>query len=153
MDASDRKILRADLGAQIKQIERVYAKIDDRKAGRTPADVESLSYQLHNLYSAFEELFEIVAGAFENHLEGTGAYHPELLKRMTVPIEGVRPAFVPDNLLAPFDSLRSFRHFFRHAYGQDIDPKKIQPVLEDAYALRHAAREMVDSFLSELGEG
>jgi hypothetical protein len=63
MDAGELRLLQADLEAQSREIGRIYEKIDNRSGIESPAGVESLSYQLHNLYSAFEELFEIVARA------------------------------------------------------------------------------------------
>jgi hypothetical protein len=57
--------------------------------------MESLGYQLHNLYCAFEDLFKIVSETFENHIQDKSKYHQELLKRMTISIEGVRPPLPP----------------------------------------------------------
>ena len=150
MDAGELKILTTELAAASRVIEGIYHRIDERAGIASAPGVESLSYQLHNLYSAFEELFEIVARTFENHLTDESAYHIGLLRRMNVPVEGVRPALVPDDLLSKFDSLRSFRHFFRHAYGSEIDRRKVQPVLEDAHDLRTNYADMIAAFVAAL---
>jgi hypothetical protein len=63
----------------MREIERVYERTEERVRLRTESGIESLSYQLHNLYSAFSELLEIVARTFENHLAGDAGYHIELL--------------------------------------------------------------------------
>ena len=122
-------LLRAEIDAQLKEIESIYGKLEERKRKRGKAAVESLGYQLHNLYCAFEDLFKIVAATFENHIEDKNRYHLELLKRMAIPIEGVRPALLSQKNYTLLDNLRSFRHFFRHAYSYELDERKVRIVL------------------------
>jgi hypothetical protein len=64
MEAHEIGILEAELSVQSRRIEEIFARVDERARLTSPEGTESLSYQLHNLYSAFEELFEIVARAF-----------------------------------------------------------------------------------------
>lgn len=59
MDNAELVILETELAAQTREIERIYERIEERARLRTASGTESLSYQLHNLYSAFKELFEI----------------------------------------------------------------------------------------------
>ena len=108
MDKARLALLRAEMSAQVRQIDEIYGKIAERKEGKGQADVESLAYQLHNLYCAFEDLFKRVAGTFENRLDEARRYHVELLKRLRLTIEGVRPALIRRS---PADSLTRFGHF------------------------------------------
>ncbi|HAG52124.1 MAG TPA: hypothetical protein DHU69_01965 [Deltaproteobacteria bacterium] len=143
-------LLRAEIDAQLKEIESIYGKLEERKRKRGKAAVESLGYQLHNLYCAFEDLFKIVAATFENHIEDKNRYHLELLKRMAIPIEGVRPALLSQKNYTLLDNLRSFRHFFRHAYSYELDERKVRIVLEDAVKLSELYEIDVKSFLDSL---
>ncbi len=94
MDKARLALLRAELTAQTRQIEAIYNKIEERRRSEGQAELESLGYQLHNLYCAFEDLFEVVAGTFENQIEEEGRYHIELLRRLTVRSKGFdRPCF------------------------------------------------------------
>ncbi|GFP22501.1 hypothetical protein HKBW3S06_01729, partial [Candidatus Hakubella thermalkaliphila] len=45
------------------------------------------------------------------------------------------------------DNLRSFRHFFRHAYSYELDERKVKIVLEDAITLRELYRQDIKTFL------
>ena len=81
MDAGELKVLEAELTAQVREIERIHARIDKRADSDAPYAPEGLAYQLHNLSSALEELCEIVARTFENHMIGESGYHVELLRR------------------------------------------------------------------------
>ena len=82
MERIELNLLKAEFNAQIKEIEKIFADIDDRKRGakKKKAKLESLAYKLHNLYCAFEDLFKIIARHFENQVEDIAKYHKELLK-------------------------------------------------------------------------
>ena len=143
--------LKAAIEAQLGEIDRVYERIEKRRTGQGPAYIESLAYQLHNLYCAYEDLFKIVAEYFENQIEDETRWHQELLWRMTLSIEGVRPALLSRESFRLLDSLRAFRHFFRHAYTYELDPRKVLLVLEDALAVRKKVLDDVHRFLQALG--
>lgn len=143
--------LKAAIAAQLEAIDRIYDRIEKRRTGQGPAYMESLAYQLHNLYCAYEDLFKIVAEHFENQIEDETRWHRELLWRMTLSIEGVRPALLSRESFRLLDSLRAFRHFFRHAYTYELDPRKVQLVLEDALAVRKRISDDVHRFLQALG--
>ncbi|MBS4053381.1 MAG: hypothetical protein KGZ64_01215 [Thermaerobacter sp.] len=143
-------LLQAELQSRAQEIANIYLKLDERKGKRGKIAVESLSYQLHNLYCAFEDLFKTVAVSFENNIDHKTRYHAELLKRMTYTIEGVRPALLSQDSFTLLDNLRSFRHFFRHAYSYDLDERKVRIVLEDAVKLRTLYARDVQAFLHSL---
>jgi len=150
MDTERLVILKAEMNAQLSEIEDIYKKLEDRRKKRGKAGIESMGYQLHNLYCAFEDLFKIVAETFENHIQDKAKYHMELLRRMTVSIEGVRPQLLSQESYILLDNLRSFRHFFRHAYSYEIDVRKVRIVLEDADKLREIFKKDVEIFLESL---
>jgi len=136
--------------AQGTEIERIFERIEERRRGEGEANLESLAYQLHNLYCAFEDLLKIVADFFENHIDDSAHYHSALLWRMKTPIEGVRPALLSETSYKLLDSLRAFRHVFRHAYSYELDPKKLALVVEDALKLRGLYQRDIDRFLGQL---
>lgn len=148
-------ILQAEIKAQMQEIEGIYTRIEDRKLGTdlnlfpiNKTAMESVGYQLHNLYCAFEDLFKIVAETFENHIQDKSKYHQELLKRMAISIEGVRPRLLSQECFLLLDNLRSFRHLFRHAYSYELDERKVKIVLEDAVTLRGICQNDIDAFLN-----
>jgi len=150
MEKERLSLLRASIKAQGTEIERIFNKIEDRRHGKGEATLESLAYQLHNLYCAFEDLMKIVADFFENHIDDSAHYHSALLWRMKMAIEGVRPALFSETSYKLLDSLRAFRHVFRHAYSYELDPKKLALVVEDALKLRGLYQGEIDHFLEQL---
>ena len=143
-------LLQAELQSRTQDISNIYLKLDERKGKRGKIAVESLSYQLHNLYCAFEDLFKAIAVSFENNIDHKARYHAELLKRMTYTIEGVRPALLSQESFLLLDNLRSFRHLFRHAYSYDLDERKVRIVLEDTIKLRTLYARDLQAFLQGL---
>jgi len=150
MEKGRLSLLRASIKAQGTEIERIFERIEERRRGEGEANLESLAYQLHNLYCAFEDLMKIVADFFENHIDDSAHYHSALLWRMKMPIEGVRPALLSETSYKLLDSLRAFRHVFRHAYSYELDPKKLALVVEDALKLRGLYQRDIDRFLEQL---
>jgi len=141
-------VLMAEIKAQIQEVEGIYTRIEDRKRRKDKAAMESVGYQLHNLYCAFEDLFKIVAETFENNIQDKSKYHIEILKRMAISIEGVRPRLLSQECFLLLDNLRSFRHLFRHAYSYELDERKLKIVMDDAFSLRMIFRSDIDAFLN-----
>jgi uncharacterized protein YutE (UPF0331/DUF86 family) len=152
LDKEALSLLTAEIGYQTSEIDKVIGKIEDRKKDfvHDPRALESLAYQFHNLYCAFEDLFKIVAKFFENTIEEESRYHIELLKRMTLDIEGVRPPLISKELASALDDFRAFRHFFRHAYTYEIDSKKIALLLERFASIKKGYKRDIDNFLGLL---
>ena len=124
----------AEYDFQIKQILKVYAIIEEKKIvfDKEPVAsemVESIGYWLHNLYSAFEDLFKLTAGFWENNVKINGDFHINLLKRMLVHIEQVRPALISEESYRFLNELRGFRHVFRHAYSFGMDDERVSFLL------------------------
>ncbi len=154
MDPIRLKVLEAEVQVQWASINDLYTTVEARAQGLRPDDpasLEGLAYQLHNLYNALEDLFKIVADAFENSVTDTSRWHTELLGRMRLEIEGVRPALISTGLYPLLDELRAFRHFFRHAYGRRLEEARVQLVLDRAREARSLLQQDVTGFLSQLG--
>lgn len=147
MDKSRHLVLAAEVRAQLQQIERIYGLVNEREPIGGVAGTESLAYQLHNLYGAIEDLFKVVANAFENNVAPGSGYHTELLRRMTISVPEVRPHVISTKTYGLIDSLRGFRHVFRHAYARELDVRKLRIVLDDARAARGPLADDVEAFL------
>lgn len=114
--------------------------------------MEALAYQLHNLYGACKQLFELIARAFENQVDGP-TYHVDLLRRMKAEITGVRTAFLSEELATALNELRGFGHFFRHAYDAELDGDRVDALAATALGLRRALRDTLKRFLARLRSG
>lgn len=124
-------IFLSEFDLQVSQIEKSYTLLEKKRAKSENEFlsielVESIGYWLHNLYSAYEELFQLIAAFWENSLDNASAYHIQLLKRMRIEIPGVRPAVMKsEESFVSLDELRAFRHVFRHAYSYGLDDERV----------------------------
>lgn len=153
MDTSQIKLLKAEMKRQLERIDSVYETLEERAqhaAPEAPAHVESEAYQLHNLYSAIEDLLQMVAGAFENSITDLSSWHSQLIDRMTLDVEGMRPALLADDTARLLHELRAFRHFFRHAYVTPLEYDRVQKVLGYAHKVRPLLKRDVQAFLVAL---
>jgi uncharacterized protein YutE (UPF0331/DUF86 family) len=152
METTQLAVLKAEIAYQVEAIEQVLKKIRSRQQEdlHEERNIESLGYQIHNLYCAFEDLFKSVAKFFENNVDDLPRYHSELLQRMTLNIEGVRPALVTPELRQALDELRAFRHVFRHAYSYELDPEKIRLLLKKVGFIEQTYKKAIDRFLTLL---
>ena len=121
--------LRAELKSDQKQIEALYSsniKAEERiKAGAVDyLDYAALGYTIHNLYSLMENNCFRIAKFFKNNISDK-SWHKELLERMKLNIEGVRPAFLDEETYYLLDDLRAFSHLFRNLYARPIDADKV----------------------------
>ena len=129
---------------------RAYERI---KAGATDyLDFSALGYTIHNLYSIMENSCLRIAKFFENSISDA-TWHKDLLERMRLDIDQVRPAFLDEQSFLLLDDLRAFRHVFRNLYARPIDKDKItlvQSKVEPACTVFSRAVERYRTFLQSL---
>jgi hypothetical protein len=162
MDTQKRiTVFLANYDHQVNEITGIFDVLEKKKALIVKPHagseiVESTGYWMHNLYSAFEDLFKLVAGFWENDVGANGEFHISLLKRMLVRIEGIRPALLSDESYGFLNELRGFRHTFRHAYSYGLDEDRVsfllrrtlerkEPLVKDLQNFRFAVAAMLDS--------
>lgn len=151
MEKAKLAILEGEIKKQEEAIDKIYAKIDARaKNLESEVKIESLAYHLHNLYCAYEDLFKIIADAFENNIEEGVTWHKELLRRMSIIIEDIRPNLISEESLSLLSELRAFRRFFRHAYTYELDTGKVKLVLEKAQRLRSIFKKDLTGFIKSI---
>ena len=61
----------------------------------------------------------------ESQIGDQAGWHVELLRRMTLDIEGFRPPLISQSAYDALDELRRFRHLFRSAYRIHLDPERL----------------------------
>lgn len=148
----------AGLTAEINGQWRLIKKVSDRLQARidegldTPGQLDSVAYQIHNLYCSIEDLLKLIASAFENQVGTTGKWHRLLLLRLSQPVEGIRPAFLSEESFDLLNQLRSFRHMFRHAYGTDIQLRQLEPNVDIALQTSKLISQDISQFLEQLSE-
>jgi uncharacterized protein YutE (UPF0331/DUF86 family) len=153
MDKNTLIILQADVNAQIQLIATIEQKLQERSQNLEPDDIirlESIAYQIHNLYGATEDILKIVATYFENHITDTSQWHSVLLRRMSQEIPEIRPALISQETYNLLNSLRGFRHFLRHAYGTELEYEQLKLNLDKAMNLLPNLKKDLKIFLEQI---
>lgn len=80
---------------------------------------------LHDFYTCCERIFRRIALDMNGGLEETEQWHKALSYRMTLPVEGIRPPVLSEELAAELDEYLAFRHVFRNIYGFELKGERI----------------------------
>ena len=135
-------------------IAAIYAELEQHPLSQD-ADNDVLivvAYHLHNLYNAFENIFQNIAAVFENSVEDEGRWHAQLLERMRLDAMPLRPAVIDAEAYEALDELRRFRHLFRHAYIVKLDPPRLRLVRNKASKLESLYQGQLETFVAFVQE-
>lgn len=109
-----------------------------------------IGYFLSGIYSIFEEIFQKVAKEFESKMEDPTKWNSELLNRMALEIEDVRPALILKKSKECLDELRKSRHVFRFSYAHELDWEKMLIVVKRWQNSSNIVYKDVENFLKYL---
>jgi len=133
-------------------IATIYNELDQHSL-QADTDNDTLiviAYHLHNLYNAFENIFQNIAAVFENSVDDATRWHSQLLERMQLNVMPLRSAVIDAAAYDALDELRRFRHLFRHAYSLQLDPLRLQLVMTKAISLKVVYVSQLERFLDFL---
>jgi hypothetical protein len=113
---------------------------------------EGCAHQLCRLYNAFEQMALRVTKVFENNLDDEQGWHSAVLNRLSIRIEGIRPALIPLDAKPALQELKAFRHVFVHAYELQLDPEKLALLLKYARQVADRLPAMVEEFVRKVAQ-
>lgn len=152
--AKQLKRLRAELNTDFEQLSRLEEKnrkaVERIEAGATDElDYAALGYTIHNVYSLIENYALRIAKVFENEIDAA-TWHKDLIERMQLEIDSVRPALWSWELAQRIDELRRFRHLFRNLYALDLDAERLLLVQKRLPTTVNEFRSAHGAFLEKL---
>lgn len=86
---------------------------------------------MERAYTALESILERVTRALEGWAPSGADWHRQLLDGAAMSIHKVRPALLSQRSHEVADRLMRFRHFLRHAYGADLDARRVGELVAD----------------------
>ena len=125
MDAAGLTILLKELEADCAVVKDAAGNAGERVRHKSPGHLEACAYELARFYNIFERMLERICEEFENHFDKRGDYHERLLQRLSLSLEGIRPAFIPSGQLSDLRELKGFRHLMRHAYDLKLKANRL----------------------------
>ena len=150
MDHVELRILADELYADTAVALAAEREAAARFSDRQRVSDESCAFHLTRLYNVVEQMALRVAKAFENNVDDEKGWHIGLIRRLSIRIQGIRPALFPAELRQPLHELRSFRHVFVHAYDLELDPEKLALVLKYARQVAEPLPKLIAAFVQEV---
>lgn len=153
---ADIALLKADIIDEMDKIKKVCnefsplidkLKLSEEEIGNY--DKAVIGYLMHNFYGGCENIFRSIARFFENEVSSQ-SWHKDLLKRMTLDIEGFRPKVVSEKLFLLLDDFRGFRHKFRYSYSFELDWEREKVVAKRLMRTWEMLNSEVELFLKKL---
>jgi hypothetical protein len=147
MDRIGLEILHQELLADARVLQDSARLARGRLSQRFAGSSEACGYQLNRFYNVLERGFERICESFENHFEKRGDYHEKLIQRMTLSLPGIRPAFLPEEVVSKLRDLKGFRHIFRHAYDMTLIEERLEPLVQLAETIAIEQPGRIESFI------
>jgi hypothetical protein len=111
----------------IDDIDGFYREVQSNelvKLGKTRSTALIVSQIFENFYTCIETLFLRISQFFENDI-AKEKWHRNLLEKMTLSIEGIRPLVIQNKTYKLLLELMRFRHFKRYYFELDYDWGKL----------------------------
>jgi len=150
MDRIGLAILEQELAADATVMAEAARLAAERLADEHAGHLSACGYELNRFYNVLEKSFERLCEAFENHFEKAGDYHERLLERVSLDLPGIRPRFLPAEQRSRVRELKSFRHFFRHAYDPILRADRLAELVTAASDVSAAFPEWVCHFCAAI---
>ena len=138
------KLKKAELFPEITAAEYLGLPLNDENVCRIIGSI------LHDYYNVLENIFEHLLRSFGESLPVSEQWHKELLKKASLEIPGVRPAFISKQTELKLDDLRKFRHVIRNIYGFNINSEKEQVILKMLPDISLAVRTDINYFFEQM---
>lgn len=132
MDAAGLTILLAELADDCAVAQAAAQKAKLRLQEQLSGSPEACAYELARFYNVFEQMLERICQEFENHFDQRRDYHERLIKRLSLNLAGIRPAFIPKDRVSDVRELKGFRHVIRHAYDLTLRLDRLAEIVASA---------------------
>lgn len=151
--------LKADIDREVRNLERLTREMDEILGGAPEGSVvkvRAAGSVLHDFYTGVEKIFRRIAARIDQDLPTGEDWHIQLLQRMAVPVEGIRPQVIDEKLEIDLEEYLRFRHLFRNIYGFELKWERCQPLVETLHKTFSNFKDQVDRFkrfLDSIGSG
>jgi hypothetical protein len=136
--------LREKVEAELEQIYRALSELPSarRMSKLSVLELGGTGSLLSSMYHGVENILKQELLAVGVGLPSGAAWHRDLLQSACE--QGIVSIELRDRLV-PY---MAFRHFFTHAYGFDLDPQRLAPLVRDARAVCGGFKEEAKRFVN-----
>ena len=149
-------LLKADIDRELAQVERLLQESRSDLGGvdgvPSRLEVRGLASVLQDFYSGVERVFERIAAELEGELPRGADWHNQLLNRMKVEVEGVRPPVLTSSLAERLRPFLRFRQLFRDIGGGKMRWERSTELLAEADEVWPLLEQQMQEFKGVLGQ-
>lgn len=150
-------IVAARIRQELDDIERVVTRAErGLAAARRSSDadlfIDSVALNLHDFYTGCERVFHRVATEIDGALPSGPDWHRELLPRMSLALEPVRPRVLSPDVERELQDYLGFRHVVRNVYAFVLRPERIEQLVLRLRPLFTQIREQLLGFAAFLDD-
>jgi len=137
-------ILKTEIEEELRNLERLRGEMSEVLKHPAPAFLEARAAGsiLHDFYSGIEKIFRRIAAKIDRDIPSDEDWHTELLIRMSMSIDNIRPPVISVELKEQLGEYLRFRHLFRNIYGFELKWERCK-------ALGMMMTEILDAFTKE----
>ena len=146
--------LKADIERELQNLKRLTLELDTILATtseNTVIKVRAAGSVIHDFYTGVEKIFRQIATRVDQDLPAGDDWHVQLLQRMSVPLEEIRPQVIDNPLERNLEEYLRFRHLFRNIYGFELKWERCQPLAERLPETFADLKEQIGDFKNFLG--
>ena len=121
------RVLISEIKEEIGKLDEICEHLEKQCARKLNQErLKSMALRLHNLYTGFERIFQLVARELNGKIPNGLDWHRQLLNQIALDLPGIRPAVVSQANLVYLREMLAFRHVVRYAYGFELIPSKVR---------------------------
>lgn len=115
-------VLKTEIEKDLRDLERLDDEMSEVLRHPNPSFLETRAAGsiLHDFYSGIEKIFRRIASRIDRDVPSGEDWHTDLLIRMSVPIDSIRPPVIGEKLKERLGEYLRFRHLFRNIYGFEL---------------------------------
>ena len=141
-----------ELEHTFQRVVRVWDRMQEVESEEREIYLESVALNLHGFYSGLEHLFELIARHVDQVMPTGETWHRDLLWKLAAEVPDVRPAVIGQQSARMLDELRRFRHLVRHVYAVNLEPEKVNGLIEELSGTWSTLRAELLAFVEFLEE-
>jgi hypothetical protein len=101
---------------------------------------------LHSFYNGVENIFVLIEKYYGTDLKDSVSWHKDILRNVQTST-GKREALITRETGEKLAEYLMFRHFFRHAYGFQLDWNKMKHLINNIDKIREDVKREIELFL------
>jgi len=140
----------SEIDKELENIDRLGEELRDALREDSHLSRRAKGSILHDFYNCCERVFKKISVNINGGFNEGERWHKELLYRMTIPIKGIRPRVVSEELAAELDDYLSFRHTFRSIYGFELKGERLDRLVEKFGRISKMFVKEIRGFIEEL---